>query len=221
MRPSWWEPQKVLNLLRAGMTNVDVAEKGFAECGGNTSTSTLLKDIQKWQRDPEWSGLFADAKSYRSVKAEDTSWWDDFFDAMEAKGGNIREAAKLVGISPSLPWTMADPRCRKFYNPAFAARMEPARAIADATIDGNLLDTLSRPGADPKVQLAYLKSRAAHVYPEKTKIDLNVSGTIQHQAPGGALAAANRAKVALLQAPSVAIAEPETILDAELVEANP
>lgn len=210
MRPGYWSPENVAAKIADGMTRIEIARQGEIDCGKRVHASALVRDIYAWEASPEWGPLFRTAAD-TTVDPADTSWWNNFFRAMDDTEGNLRESCRIAGVAPRLVWTMTDPRFTKRYNKDFAERVAEYTTAAQATIAGAMIENLKRPGADPKTQLAYLKATSPHHFQER--VSHTVKGTIQHTvSPQDQIAAASRAKQ-LRPAPIE-----ECVVEAEYVE---
>lgn len=212
MRPSWWTPENVAAKIADGMSRIEIARDGEAACGRRTTYHTLVKDIYAWEASQEWGPLFRTAAD-TTVDPADTSWWENFFRAMDDTEGNLRESCRIAGVAPRLVWTMTEPRFTKRYNEDFAKRVAEYTTAAQAVVASTMVESLKRPSAKPADQLAYLKATSPHHFQDRLK----VSGTVKHQhevSPQAQVAAASRAKQ-LRPAP---IEIPAVVEEAEFVE---
>lgn len=177
-RPSWWTPEKVLELLQNGATPVSVINKAYDEMDGAVSTTTLSTDLRKWKNSATWGDKFTFAskivKGGKHSGKISKKWYKTFYNAMEEHEGRIAESCQAIGVGVDIIYALRDKR-NKQYDPEFDQNCRILEGKRFSVIRENLLEKAE---TDGKLGSRVLESAMPNLH--ATRHSIEVTGKVDH-----------------------------------------
>lgn len=211
IRPSWWSPEKVLELLRGGEPTPLLCQRASDECGNAVTARRLRAEISSWCQSLTWGeDMSAAVKLWR--RSTDGSgefvlssdWHDEFLDALSLAEGNIPQAAEYACVGLDLVYARLDEQ-GPHYDKEFAERVKVIEGLRMARLRENLLTQAEAPTADgAKLAAGVLATAMPALHGNKKQVkvqaDVEVSHTHVHTlAPEVVAASAARTKALMAQ----------------------
>lgn len=202
IRPSWWTPATVLDLLQKGEPTPLLCQRAAEECGGAVSARRLRADISEWCQSLSFGEpMSAAVKLWRRdtggsgemVLSDD--WHDEFLAALELHNGNIMQAAESACVGVDLVYARIEESSRH-YNREFAERVRQLESLRMAELRENLLNQAAAPTLDgAKLAKDVLATSMPTLHGTKKRVEMTASVKVEHTlAPEVVAASAARTK---------------------------
>lgn len=202
IRPSWWGPAEVLDLLQRGEPTPLLCQRASEECGGAVSPRRLRADISEWCQSLSYGEpMTAAVKLWRRdtggsgemILSDD--WHDEFIAALELCEGNIADAAEAACIGVDLVYVRLDEHS-KHYNREFADKVHQLETLRMSPIRENYLKQAAVPTPDgAKLAKDVLATAMPTLHGTRKKVEMIANVNVQHSlAPEVVAASAARTK---------------------------
>lgn len=191
VRPSWWNPEKVLELLRNGEPAPDICRRAAAECGNRATPTTIRRDITAWTESASMGNEFEAALALyarddphganhgRVVLRLTDAQKSEFLAALDEANGVIEDACASSCLGEELVYALLDKRNKKIYDADFAERVRTLEGRRIARVRQRVLREAENPNGDSKVALKVLETSMPSLHGNRQQIE--VSGEVDHK----------------------------------------